>query len=141
MIVLIMGLPGSGKTTLAQAVMQGLFFRTGVLWLNADKVRKENEDWDFSEEGRIRQSTRMRDLADASGKSIIIIDMVCPLPIMRTNINPDIVIWVDTIKEGRYEDTNKVFVPPSKYDLRVTTQDCKWWGELVVDKISANMYA
>jgi adenylylsulfate kinase len=136
-----MGLPGSGKTTLAQEVVAGLRFRTGLLWLNADTVRKEYDDWDFSEEGRIRQSTRMRKLADDSGKSIIIIDMVCPLPVMRTNIDADITVWVDTIKESRFEDTNKAFIPPSKYDVRVTHQDSKWWAETVIDRILYNSYA
>ena len=82
--ILIMGLPGSGKTTLAEALRQELWQegRT-VTWLNADKVRAEFNDWDFTEEGRIRQSKRMRELADASTNDFAICDFVAPLVAMR----------------------------------------------------------
>jgi len=134
--ILIMGLPGAGKTTLAAALTACLF--PNCLWLNADTVREKFNDWDFSHEGRIRQSMRMRELADASDKSYVICDFVCPLPEMRDNLDAHWIVWVDTITEGRYEDTNKLFVPPDKYDFRITTQDADYWCELVTDTILGN---
>lgn len=121
--ILIMGLPGSGKTTLASKLVELLQPHYSVLWLNADKVRTEFNDWDFSEEGRIRQSLRMRDLANSSNSDLVICDFVAPLPIMRSNFNPDLIIWMDTILEGRFNDTNAVFVPPETFDLQITNLD------------------
>lgn len=120
MKILIMGLPGSGKTTLAQALIELL---PSALWLNADKIRELYNDWDFSPEGRLRQARRMYALAEVSEDEYVIADFVCPLPEMREIFAPDVVIWVDTIKKGRYDDTNLLFVPPEKYDFRVATQD------------------
>lgn len=127
--ILIMGLPGAGKTTLSAALTVNLF--PNCLWLNADAVREKYDDWDFSHEGRIRQSIRMRQLADESDKQFVIADFVAPLPEMRKNFDADWTVWVDTIGEGRFEDTNKLFVPPDFYDFRITTQDAPYWSELI----------
>jgi len=113
MKILVMGLPGSGKTTLATVLAREL----GCAHYNADKVREQFNDWDFSAEGRLRQAHRMSDLADQHEMAIC--DFVCPLPEMRNIFNADFVIWVDRIESGRFEDTNKVFVPPEKWDYRV----------------------
>lgn len=117
--VLIMGLPGSGKTFLASSIIDKLVGRSS-LWLNADKVRTEFNDWDFSKEGRIRQSRRMMDLANNSITDIVICDFVAPLPEMRSNFDPDLLVWMDTIDSGRYADTNAIFVPPTNFDFRIT---------------------
>jgi adenylylsulfate kinase len=77
----------------------------------------------------------MRELADKMNSNFIICDFVCPLPIMRDNFNADFVIWVDTIKQGRYEDTNRVFVAPDKYDVKVTEQDAKKWAKEIYEQI------
>jgi adenylylsulfate kinase len=114
-----MGLPGAGKTTLAQALAD----KINAMWFNADNVRKQYNDWDFSHEGRIRQSHRMRDLADNSHAKFVICDFVAPLAEMRTVYDADYTIWMDTIIEGRFEDTNQVFEPPEKYDLRIINFD------------------
>ena len=115
-----MGLPGSGKTTLAAALTAQLFFETKVLWLNADTIREKYNDWDFSVEGRLRQATRMRQLADdSSNTDYVIIDMVCPLSIMRSIIEPDYTVWMNTIDMGIYDDTNKMFTEPIDYQCRV----------------------
>lgn len=130
--ILVMGLPGAGKTYLAQYILEHLQnARKTVRWLNADDVRKQYNDWDFSIEGRIRQSKRMRELADSYKADYVICDFICPLPEMRENFNADFTVWVDTITEGRFADTNKMFIPPEKYDFRITEQDAIKWGEYI----------
>jgi len=135
--ILVMGLPGAGKTYLAQHIVDHLQAdKTKVGWLNADDVRKEYNDWDFSEAGRIRQSLRMRSLADLmTDVDFVICDFVAPLVEMRNNFKADWTIWVDTIDRGRFEDTNRVFVPPEVYDFRITEQRAEWWGEFVAAHI------
>jgi adenylylsulfate kinase len=114
--ILIMGLPGAGKTTLAKALAD----KINAMWFNADDVREQCNDWDFSHQGRIRQSHRMRDLADDSYAKFVICDFVAPLAEMRTVYNADYTIWMDTIDKCRFEDTNRVFEPPVEYNLRIT---------------------
>lgn len=131
-----MGLPGAGKTYLAQYVLEWLErANKKCIWINADIVRKEYNDWDFSIEGRIRQSKRMRELSDKIECDYVICDFVCPLEEMRTNFDANWTVWVDTIKEGRFEDTNRLFVPPVKYDFRITEQNAQYWSELVARTI------
>ena len=134
MRILIMGLPGAGKTTLALNLFAML--SPDVLWLNADEIRKKFNDWDFTEHGRLRQSQRMREIADVSNKDYVIADFVCPLPAMRDIYAADFTIWVDTITEGRYENTNRVFEPPANYDVRVTEQDAGKWSKIILEKIN-----
>jgi adenylylsulfate kinase len=132
-IILIMGLPGSGKTTLANELATLLDAKR----LNADEVRKEANDWDFSEEGRKRQSKRMAEFALKLKKegNNVIADFICPTPQARDLFPSDYVIWVDTIKEGRFDDTNKMFVKPEKFDFHVTTQDAKNWAPKILKEI------
>jgi adenylylsulfate kinase len=132
-IILIMGLPGSGKTTLANELATLLEAKR----LNADEVRKEANDWDFSEEGRKRQSKRMAEFALKLKKegNNVIADFICPTPEARALFPSDYVIWVDTIKEGRFDDTNKMFVKPEKFDFHVTTQDVKNWAPKILKEI------
>ena len=128
-----MGLPGSGKTYLANALTPKL----NAVWLNADKVREEANDWDFTYEGRTRQANRMKSLAQKAvndGKHVIA-DFVCPLPETRQDFDADYTVWVDTIKEGRFDDTNKMFVKPDKFDFHVTTQDAKNWAPKILKEI------
>jgi hypothetical protein len=143
--ILIMGLPGSGKTYFAERLQRYIEHystmfkasetlegsRAAVKWINADDVRKKYNDWDFSHEGRIRQSNRMRELADSFFNDFVIADFVAPLPEMRHNFKADWVIWIDTIEKGRFEDTNKLFVPPDVYDFRITEQNAEKWVEFV----------
>ena len=128
-----MGLPGSGKTTLANELGTMLDAKR----LNADEVRKEANDWDFSKEGRKRQSKRMAEFALKlkNEGNYVIADFICPTPEARSLFPADYIIWVDTIKEGRFEDTNKMFVKPDKYDFHVTTQDAKNWAPKILKEI------
>ncbi len=132
-IILIMGLPGSGKTTLANELAPMINAKR----LNADEVRKEANDWDFSEEGRKRQSKRMANFAKQlkDEDNYVVADFICPTPEARSLFPADYVIWVDTIKEGRFDDTNKMFVKPNKFDFHVTTQDAKKWASLILKEI------
>ena len=132
-IVLIMGLPGSGKTTLANELVPLLKAK----WLNADEVRKEADDWDFSSEGRIRQAKRMwtKAIEFKNQGNHVVADFVCPTPAARSLFPADFLVWVDTIKEGRFDDTNKMFVKPDKYDFHVTTQDAKNWAIKILKEI------
>ena len=113
-----MGLPGSGKTFLTERLVPLL----NAAWYNADKLREMSNDWDFSNEGRLRQSKRMRTFADfeKSNNRYVVCDFVCPTKETRDNFDPDILIWMDTIKEGRFEDTNRLFESPDKVDFHIT---------------------
>lgn len=128
-----MGLPGSGKTTLAEELHR----LTKFPHINADKVRKEYDDWDFSNEGRLRQAKRIRSISDNFSNCIA--DFIAPTHEIRMLFCPDILVWVDTIKQSNYEDTNKVFTKPLKYDFRVTSQDAKKWASIIYKHIENNV--
>ena len=128
-----MGLPGSGNTTLANELAKLIKSKR----LNADEVRKAADDWDFSEEGRKRQAKRMADFALKlkNEGNFVVADFICPTPEARSLFPADFIIWVDTIKEGRFEDTNQMFIKPEKYDFHVTTQDAKLWVSKIIKGI------
>ena len=128
-----MGLPGAGKTTLANELSKLIECKR----LNADEVRKAANDWDFSEEGRIRQAKRMSDEAIKIKKEgdNVIADFICPTPEARELFPADYIIWVDTIKKGRFEDTNQMFVKPEKFNFYVTTQDAKLWASKIKEDL------
>ena len=128
-----MGLPGAGKTTLANELAPLLKAKR----VNADEVRKAANDWDFSEEGRKKQSKRMSELALnlKNEGNYVVADFICPTPEARNLFPADFIIWVDTIKEGRFKDTNQMFIKPEKYDFHVTTQDAKLWASKIIKEI------
>ena len=132
-IILVMGLPGAGKTTLANELAPLLKAKR----VNADEVRKAANDWDFSEEGRERQAKRMSKLALnlKNEGNYVIAGFICPTPEARKLFPADFIIWVDTIKEGRFDDTNQMFVKPEKYDFHVTSQDAKLWASKIIKEI------
>ena len=153
--ILIMGLPGSGKTYLAGALKKYLEengeisygralnehigdLSAKVNWFNADDIRRKYNDWDFSNDGRIRQSIRMFQFSMEAGGDYVICDFVAPLVEMRNNFKADWTIWVDTIESGRFEDTNKAFIPPEQYDFRVTEQNAEKWAEFIGEHIISN---
>ena len=132
-IILVMGLPGAGKTTLANELAKLIKSKR----LNADEIRRAANDWDFSEEGRTRQSKRMFEVAlklKNEGNNVIA-DFICPTPEARKIFPADYIIWVDTIKEGRFEDTNQMFVKPENFDFHVTTQDAKVWAPKIFEDL------
>ena len=158
--ILIMGLPGAGKTFLATALKKYIEENSGIHhfpmdravnmeyvphnykcsvdWFNADEIRKRFNDWDFSREGRIRQSLRMAEFALKCTSDFVICDFVAPLVEMRNNFKADWTIWVDTIDQGRFDDTNKAFIPPDVYDFRVTEQNADKWAEFIGQHILDN---
>ena len=157
--ILVMGLPGSGKTYFAEKLKNYLIshgdimkinpgkilnangipnsaiWQISVDWFNADEIRKRFNDWDFSKEGRIRQSIRMFDFAIKCSGDFVICDFVAPLVEMRNNFKADWTIWLDTINKGRFEDTNQAFVPPNVYDFRIIEQNAEKWVEYVGEHI------
>ncbi len=151
-----MGLPGAGKTYFAERLkiylekhgkrdlssapdtpFQNLNAR--VKWFNADEVRRKYNDWDFTTEGRIRQSIRMLEFALSCNEEYVICDFVAPLVEMRNNFKADWTIWMDTIAEGRFDDTNKAFIPPEQYDFRITEQNAEAWVPYVGERIVQNL--
>lgn len=153
--ILIMGLPGAGKTYFAERLKKYLKvhdekslsslesdiaypnLNCRVDWFNADDVRRRFNDWDFSHEGRIRQSIRMFEFAMKCKGEYVICDFVAPIPEMRNNFKADWTIWIDTIEKGRFEDTNKIFIPPEIYDFRITEQNAEKWVPYVGERIIA----
>ena len=133
MKILIMGLPGAGKTTLASKLVPLIKAK----WLNADKVRTEANDWDFSEEARKRQAKRMADFAEKYKQDgyHVVADFICPTPEARKLFNADYIVWVNTIGKGRYEDTNEMFIKPKKFNFQVTTKDADLWSLQIADQI------
>ena len=132
-IILVMGLPGAGKTTLADELAPLLKAKR----LNADEIRKAANDWDFSEEGRKRQAKRMAEhaLKLKNDGNYVVADFICPTPEARSLFPADFIIWVDTIKEGRFEDTNQMFIKPEKFNFHVTSQDAKYWAPKILKEI------
>ena len=120
-----MGLPGAGKTTLADELAP----KINAKRLNADEVRKAANDWDFSNDGRKRQAKRMAEYALKLKDEgyYVVADFICPTPEARELFPADYIIWVDTIEKGRFEDTNQMFIKPEKFNFHVTTQDAKYW--------------
>ena len=136
--ILIMGLPGTGKTFLSKELIKLL----PIVHLNADEIREHFDDWDFSKDGRIRQADRMKRFSNyiISEKLFSLADFVCPLEATRKILNPDIIIWMDTEKKGRFEDTNKIFQAPRKFHFRITTKNAKYWSNFITERIKNNEY-
>lgn len=147
MKILIMGLPGSGKSTLAEKLEQ-LLKADGIeaKWNNADAVRSFFDDWDFSDAGRLRQAYRMGSYADTdiARGTVSICDFVCPTEEYRQafqkNAKADVIVWMDTIDRGRYEDTNKLFQAPSEYTYRVCELDSDKWASILYNTVKYNNF-
>ena len=137
--ILIMGLSGSGKTTLAEKVVKVLSKRgKTVTWFNADTVREQHNDWDFSDAGRLRQAERMGRFAANSMSDYVLTDFIAALQEQRNIYAADYTIWMDTIKSCKFEDTNQAFENPYKYDMRITSWD-DIDVEAIVDEIDGSV--
>ena len=132
-----MGLPGSGKTTLANDLHYLLNNDYKSYWLNADAVRKKFNDWDFSESGRDRQAKRMKDLAELHGQynDVVICDFVCPFEKTRNEFDADYVVFMNTINESRYEDTNKIFESPTKFNFEVKNKNSNYYSKTIYNEL------
>ena len=139
MKILIMGLPGSGKTTLAKKLFDEILKNHPAEWVNADDLRKETNDWDFSEEGRRRQAQRMRAVADkgSAAEFIMLCDFVCPTRELREIFDADFTVWMDTIPKSKYKDTNAIFERPTEdeYDIRIDEFNSDSWSATLADLI------
>jgi adenylylsulfate kinase-like enzyme len=133
--ILIMGLPKAGKTTFAEELVNQLKKTNHVDWFNADKTREFFNDWDFTVKGRIRQAYRMRDLARISTADYVICDFIAPLAEMRDIFQADYTVWIDTLDQSVYEDTNKLFEKPMHYTIRVTEQDADKWVKIFLEEM------
>ncbi len=136
--ILIMGLPGAGKTTLSKVLAP----RLNAVHFNADEVRAQiNKDLGFAEADRIEHARRMGWLCDrvVSVGCCAIADFICPTPETRAAFSADgdaFVIWVDRIKAGAYADTNRMFVPPERVDLHVLAEGSpEYWAETAMAKL------
>ena len=137
MKILIMGLPGSGKTTIAKLISEKL----NAVWINADEVRKKANDWDFSEEGRKRQALRMWTFAEEAldAGNIVVADFICPTEETRKQFNADYTVWMDTIEKGRYEDTNQIFEKPVNPNFIIRYLDADMWAKVIVKEIKEHI--
>jgi cytidyltransferase-like protein len=132
MRILVMGLPGSGKTTLSKVLAEKL----GAAYFNADEVRKQFNDWDFSDTGRKRQAYRMRELCDMVETHHTVADFVCPTEETRELFLPDFIVFMNTIDAGRFEDTNRVFEQPSEVDVLVNGWiDPNTQADIIIEEI------
>lgn len=132
--ILIFGLPGSGKSTLANKLQKKL----NAIHLNADQIREEYSDWDFSETGRLRQAERMAKIAATSEAQFVILDFVCPEKRFRDIVNPDISIFMNTISKSRYEDTNKIFEIPDE-DEKITYNVKQKESDIIAQQIAKEL--
>tara|TARA_B100001029_G_C14921025_1_gene372013 strand:+ start:322 stop:726 length:405 start_codon:yes stop_codon:yes gene_type:complete len=129
--ILIMGLPGSGKTSLAKELSKKLKCK----WINADKIRSKYNDWDFTKKGVLRQSKRMYTLSKKANGKYIVADFICPYEKGRKIFKPDLLIWMDTINKGRLSTFDKKFEKPKKYDYRIKKRLAKFYSKKISKKI------
>lgn len=137
MRILIMGLPGSGKTTFAKKLVEDIKEQgRRVEWFNADRIRESFNDWDFSDQGRVRQAERMARFAENAETmgNIVVADFVCPTYKLRNIFKPDIIVWMDTIGKSKFDDTNKIFEEPSTYDYRIKELNSMPWTKLIAEQ-------
>jgi adenylylsulfate kinase len=133
--ILIMGLPGAGKTTLAECLAP----RLNAVHFNADEVRANvNKDLGFALDDRLEQARRMGWLCDrvVEAGTFAVADFVCPTAETRDAFGPSFIVWVDRIKSSRFSDTNAIFHPPARWDVRVEPEGSPaYWAEKICSKL------
>ena len=137
--ILIIGLPGSGKTTLAKILSKKL----NAKWINADNIRKKYNDWDFSKEGVLRQAKRMADLSNKpTKKKILICDFICPFEKGRKFFKPNILIWMNTMKKGRFKKNSidHFFQKPKNYDFMTKKKDAETFSKKIITKLNKSIF-
>jgi len=137
MKILIMGLSGAGKSELAKELHS--LFQDGErssMRINGDEVREANNDWDFSREGRIRQAKRMAKLAKKSNTDYVIADFIAPTKEIRDIFNPDMLIWLDTVRSSKYTNTDVLFEPPLEYNYIITEKNASKWAQIIYKYIN-----
>lgn len=131
-----MGLSSSGKTTLAKSLIKLLLNNDKKIeWLNADEIRTIYNDWDFSESGRLRQAHRIANLANISNKEFVIADFIAPIQEMRKIYNADYIIFMNTIKESSYKDTDLIFEKPINPNITVTSKNSEYWASIICEDL------
>jgi adenylylsulfate kinase len=133
MRLLICGLSGSGKTSLAKE----LSVKLNAMHLNADELRKQYNDWDFSDAGRLRQAHRIKNMSDKY--DLVVSDFIAPRAIHRHIVDADILVWMDTVKSSQYKDTDKIFEAPVDYTYRITEKDAQKWAKIISDNLNENL--
>ena len=129
MRILIIGLSGSGKTTLAKELSALL----NAKHLNADELRTQYNDWDFSDAGRLRQAHRIKNLSDKY--ELVVCDFIAPQAIHRHIVDADVLIWMDTVKSSQYKDTDKIFEAPVDYTYRIMEKEAQKWAKIISDNL------
>ena len=141
--ILIMGLPGAGKTTLAKVLVP----RLNAVHFNADEVRRNiNKDLGFTEPDRVEQAWRMGWLCDQVVKAgvIVVAEFICPTEECRKAFNAGgnaFIVWVDRIQSCSFEDTNILFSPPTDFGVRVTPEGTpEYWADQISSRVPGKAY-
>jgi adenylylsulfate kinase len=133
--VLVMGLPGAGKTTLANALAPLL----NAVVFNADAVRTNlSRDLGFGHEDRVEHARRMGWMCDrvVEAGSTVIADFICPTEHTRAAFGEAFTIWLDRIEAGRFADTNRMFTAPAHFDVRVGPDGTpQYWAEQILARL------
>ena len=133
--ILIMGLPGAGKTTLATTLAPLL----NAVVFNADEVRANiSRDLGFGHDDRVEHARRMGWMCDrvVEAGGTVIADFICPTEETRAAFGDAFTIWLDRISVGRFEDTNRMFVAPKCFDLRVSAEGTpQYWAEQALARL------
>jgi adenylylsulfate kinase len=135
--VLFTGLSGAGKTTLADEVYTLLKSKCRTVRVNADKVREETNNWDFTKEGRIKQTIELKKRSLFTYPTVVLCDFIAPTKDLRELYNPDLIIYMNTVSSSKYKDTDALYDPPTNANYIVTTHadtHAKFIARIILNK-------